>query len=354
MTPDIIETRQEEIVLEDNCILGINAYIHIKWSAVQPASNDDLKDTPDAYIGICTDIYKTAPADYTAYAWYLYKGPKGDKGDQGLQGPKGEQGIQGIQGLKGDTGAQGEKGDQGDQGLQGDRGLQGEQGLQGIKGDTGSKGDKGDKGDSGLPGTDGANGADGYTPVKGVDYFDGADGLSAYEIAVAGGFEGAQAEWLLSLAGANGADGYTPVKGVDYFDGADGEDGYTPVKDVDYFDGEDGIDGNSYTWRADTWEATAEYEVGDVIAYEGSSYGCKAHNIGDDTNRPGVGLYWTSYWFLMAGGGTNGIDGQDGAPGADGETAFAAAQAGGYTGTASDFYSDLAAMEGLAAELAAL
>ena len=308
MTPDIIETRQEEIVLEDNCILGINAYIHIKWSAVQPASNDDLKDTPDAYIGICTDIYKTAPADYTAYAWYLYKGPKGDKGDQGLQGPKGEQGIQGIQGLKGDTGAQGEKGDQGDQGLQGDRGLQGEQGLQGIKGDTGSKGDKGDKGDSGLPGTDGANGADGYTPVKGVDYFDGADG----------------------------------------------EDGYTPVKDVDYFDGEDGIDGNSYTWRADTWEATAEYEVGDVIAYEGSSYGCKAHNIGDDTNRPGVGLYWTSYWFLMAGGGTNGIDGQDGAPGADGETAFAAAQAGGYTGTASDFYSDLAAMEGLAAELAAL
>ena len=47
---------------------------------------------------------------------------------------------------------------------------------------------------------------------------DGADGKSAYELALDDGFEGTQQEWLASLCGA---DGYTPVKGVDYFTAAD-------------------------------------------------------------------------------------------------------------------------------------
>jgi hypothetical protein len=42
----------------------------------------------------------------------------------------------------------------------------------------------------------------------------GADGLSAYEIAVKNGFEGTEEEWLDSL---KGEDGKTPVKGVDYW-----------------------------------------------------------------------------------------------------------------------------------------
>lgn len=49
---------------------------------------------------------------------------------------------------------------------------------------------------------------------------EGADGKSAYEIAVDNDFEGTEEEWLESLKGADGkdgADGYTPVKGVDYF-----------------------------------------------------------------------------------------------------------------------------------------
>lgn len=85
----------------------------------------------------------------------------------------------------------------------------------------------------------------------------GADGKSAYEIAVDNGFEGTEPEWLASLHGKDGKDGYTPKKGVDYFDGApgkdgkdgrDGADGYTPTKGVDYFDGvngKDGIDGSN-------------------------------------------------------------------------------------------------------------
>lgn len=42
----------------------------------------------------------------------------------------------------------------------------------------------------------------------------GADGKSAYEIAVDNGFEGTEQEWLESL---KGEDGYTPKKGIDYF-----------------------------------------------------------------------------------------------------------------------------------------
>lgn len=37
------------------------------------------------------------------------------------------------------------------------------------------------------------------------------DGLSAYEVAVAAGFDGTQAEWLASLKGDPGADGFSPI-----------------------------------------------------------------------------------------------------------------------------------------------
>lgn len=66
------------------------------------------------------------------------------------------------------------------------------------------KGAKGDRGDNGK------NGADGYTPVKDVDYFDGVNGKSAYQIAVDNGFVGTEAEWLASLRGADGKDGVQP------------------------------------------------------------------------------------------------------------------------------------------------
>ncbi len=54
------------------------------------------------------------------------------------------------------------------------------------------------------------NGSDGYTPVKDIDYFDGVNGKSAYQIAVDNGFIGTEAEWLTSLRGADGKDGMQP------------------------------------------------------------------------------------------------------------------------------------------------
>lgn len=62
---------------------------------------------------------------------------------------------------------------------------------------------QGEQGDEGLAGRDGTNGKDG------VNGKDGKDGLSAYQVAVNGGYVGTQAQWLASLKGATG------VKGLD-------------------------------------------------------------------------------------------------------------------------------------------
>lgn len=75
----------------------------------------------------------------------------------------------------------------------------------------------------------------------------GADGASAYEIALANGFEGTEADWLASLKGADGAKGDKGDKGDTGAQGVQGEkgekgdtgaagaDGYTPVKGTDYW-----------------------------------------------------------------------------------------------------------------------
>lgn len=86
---------------------------------------------------------------------------------------------------------------------------------------------------------------------SGQDGDDGTDGLSAYEIAVAEGFVGDEAAWLLSLVGATGA-------------GTDG----TTVLEVDFTEYE--IDQNtfaavtkSFAIPADTWET-----VDDIVELE--------------------------------------------------------------------------------------
>ncbi len=53
----------------------------------------------------------------------------------------------------------------------------------------------------------------------------GADGKSAYEIAVDNGFDGTEEEWLESLKGADGKDGRDGVNGTDGTNGSDGVDG---------------------------------------------------------------------------------------------------------------------------------
>ena len=63
------------------------------------------------------------------------------------------------------------------------------------------KGADGKDGVDGLPGKDGTDGQNGADGKDGVDGKDGTDGKSAYELAVEGGYQGTQAEWLESLKG---------------------------------------------------------------------------------------------------------------------------------------------------------
>lgn len=125
--------------------------------------------------------------------------------------------FKGERGEKGEDGATGAKGDTGERGIPGERGADG---LPGAKGDTGERGLKGDKGDTGER---------------------GQDGKSAYEIAVAHGYDGDEEEWVYSLKGdvgapgANGRSAFESAGGYQHFDteaewvkslkGAKGDDG---------------------------------------------------------------------------------------------------------------------------------
>ena len=106
------------------------------------------------------------------------------------------------------------------------------------------KGADGTNGVDGLNGTDGTNGIDGKDGIDGTNGVDGAAGKSVYEIAVAGGFMGTEAEWLLTLKGTDGVDGV---------DGIDGKSAYasalnngfigTEVEWLASMKGTDGVDG---------------------------------------------------------------------------------------------------------------
>lgn len=74
-------------------------------------------------------------------------------------------------------------------------------GERGEKGDTGERGTQGERGTDGLPGERGADGADGAKGER------GENGKSAYEIAVANGYVGNEAQWLASLKGRDGERG---------------------------------------------------------------------------------------------------------------------------------------------------
>ena len=118
---DILNPQQEQvseylILLREQAILkelgiqgppGRGAYVHFKWSAAEPTADEDMKDTVDAWIGICSTNSATAPTAYTAYTWYQQKGAAGADGADGATGPTGATGTTGATGATGPTGAAG-------------------------------------------------------------------------------------------------------------------------------------------------------------------------------------------------------------------------------------------------------
>lgn len=161
----------------------------------------------------------------------IRRGKEKDLGDiRGPLGPRGES-------IKGDDGPAGLDGKDGKDGVS----IKGESGL-GISGaevndlghliitySTGATSDlgkvRGEDGKRGPPGKDGKNGAAGKPGSAmffgggasgssgGGGGEPGADGASAYEIAVDNGFTGTESEWLASLVGSDGADAEFPAGG---------------------------------------------------------------------------------------------------------------------------------------------
>lgn len=97
----------------------------------------------------------------------------------------------------------------------------------------------GSVGQQGPPGVDGTDGVDGI---------DGTNGLSAYEIWLAAGNVGTEADFLASLVGPPGEDGMNGLPGTDGTDGlsgADGVDGATWLTGTSNLSTE-GVDGDLY------------------------------------------------------------------------------------------------------------
>jgi hypothetical protein len=82
----------------------------------------------------------------------------------------------------------------------------------------------------------------------------GADGASAYEVAVANGFVGTEVEWLASLVGPDGSQGLQGIQGAP---GADGAQGIQGPAGADGAQGPQGPAGGNVLVKSGTVNLTA-------------------------------------------------------------------------------------------------
>lgn len=257
---------------------------------------------------------------------YNIRGPQGPQGVQGLQGAAGATGPQGIQGPRGLQGAKGEKGatgatgatgpagPAGAQGAQGMQGPQGETGPQGATGATGPAGPTGPQGQKGDPGEDGKSFTvqDIYPTLAALKQAFPTGNEYAYQVTAEDDeifiWSELATDWvsLGKLQGPQGPQGPTGATGAQGPKGDAGPQGPQGVQGVQGEKGEQGATG-----------ATGPTGPTGPEGPEGPQ-GPQGET------------------------GPQGEQGIQGPQGEAGESAYTAASKGGYTGTETQFNSDLA------------
>lgn len=257
---------------------------------------------------------------------YNIRGPQGPQGVQGLQGAAGATGPQGIQGPRGLQGAKGEKGatgatgatgpagPAGAQGAQGIQGPQGETGPQGATGATGPAGPTGPQGQKGDPGEDGKSFTiqDIYPTLAALKQAFPTGNEYAYQVTAENDeifiWSELSTDWvsLGKLQGPQGPQGPTGATGAQGPKGDTGAQGPQGVQGIQGAKGDTGATGPA----GPTGPTGPEGPEG--------SQGPQGET------------------------GPQGEQGIQGPQGEAGESAYTAASKGGYTGTETQFNSDLA------------
>lgn len=257
---------------------------------------------------------------------YNIRGPQGPQGVQGLQGATGATGPQGIQGPRGLQGAKGEKGatgatgatgpagPAGAQGAQGIQGKQGETGPEGAVGATGPAGPTGPQGQKGDPGEDGKSFTiqDIYPTLAALKQAFPTGNEYAYQVTAENDeifiWSELSTDWvsLGKLQGPQGPQGPTGATGAQGPKGDTGPQGPQGVQGIQGEKGEQGATG-----------ATGPTGPTGPEGPEGPQ-GPQGET------------------------GPQGEQGIQGPQGEAGESAYTAASKGGYTGTETQFNSDLA------------
>ena len=327
----------------------------------------------------------------SAYDLWLEAGNTGSIEDflTSLIGAAGEDGMDGAAGADGMNGSDGVDGTNGADGADGADGLSAYE-IWNAEGNTGSEseflaslvGPQGPAGENGVDGANGMDGADGADGTNGMDGVDGATGMSAFEIWLAQGNIGTEADFLNSLIGADGqagADGADGANGANGMDGADGTDGLSAVEaglahgntgtEDDFFasvtgpegpqgpggqdgaDGTNGIDGTNGTDGADGADGLSAYDIWLAAGNTGSEADFLASLVGQDGADGANGADGADGADGANGAdGMNGLDGLNGADGADGLSAFEIWLAAGNTGNESDFLASLVGAPGAQGE----
>ena len=161
------------------------------------------------------------------------------------------------------------------------------------------------------------DGAVGIQGEPGLDGSDGSDGLSAYEVAVANGFTGTQAEWLTSLIGETGATGNTGLSAYEV------------------------AVANGFVGSENDWLASLEGPQGET-GLTGNT-GLSAYEQALSEGFVGTLAEWLTSLI-----GETGATGAAGSDGSDGLSAYELAVANGFTGSEAEWLTSLIGATGSA------